>query len=201
MSSGCTRASQSAPVTASRRSRWRTGGRGERDGDSTCASAACRQAAQSAPSARVSPSSASIHVSAGPRTSRSCWRKTAKRKVPDGGERRERLAGAIAELLGHDGVQVLVADAPTRECFAILRLGEERLAPEEIGRFDHGRLERQVLVGVQCVVVDEDRDRPLGRQKRRHRPDDPREALQSGVASRSCLVVRPDLHASDRTQS
>ena len=58
-------------------------------------------------------------------------------------------------------------NAARRQLVAIARLGQERFAPQAFGGVLDRLFERQVLEGVQRVVVDEDADGPLRRQQLR----------------------------------
>jgi len=57
------------------------------------------------------------------------------------------------------------------EFVAVSRLGQVRLAAERVTRALNGRFERQILEGMQRVVMDEDADRALGRQEMRDAVD------------------------------
>jgi hypothetical protein len=73
--------------------------------------------------------------------------------------------GGGAQLLGDEAVDVLGTNAARCELLAVSRLAEKRLAPQSRAGVLDGLLEREVLEGVQRVVVDEDADRPLRRQQ------------------------------------
>ena len=71
----------------------------------------------------------------------------------------------VAQVLREDRPEVGEPDAAPAELLAVAVLGQVRLAAEDLGPLAHRLVERQVLEGVQGVVVDEDGDRPLGRQQ------------------------------------
>ena len=54
---------------------------------------------------------------------------------------------------------------PRAELLAVAVLGQVGLAAEDLGPLLHRFVKRQVLEGVERVVMDEDRDRPLRRQE------------------------------------
>ena len=76
-----------------------------------------------------------------------------------------RAAGA--QLFVEQRLDVLGENAARRQLVPVTRLFQERLASELGRRLLHRVLERQVLEGVQRIVVDEDADGTLGRQQMR----------------------------------
>jgi hypothetical protein len=75
------------------------------------------------------------------------------------------LACARAELFDKQSLDILRANPARRELVAIADLRQKRLAPQALrGVFD-GVFERQMLEGVQRVVVNEDADRALRRSR------------------------------------
>jgi hypothetical protein len=82
-----------------------------------------------------------------------------------------------AELLDEQRFDVPGENASRREFLSIPRLGEERLAAELVGGAFDGLFERQVLEGVQRVVVDEDADGALRGQQVRQVIDDARQRI------------------------
>ena len=87
---------------------------------------------------------------------------------------RQRLS---PKLLDEQRLHVLGENASRREFLSIPRLGEERLAAQFLGGVLDGLFERQVLEGVERVVVDEDADGPLRGQQRREVIDDARQRV------------------------
>ena len=77
-------------------------------------------------------------------------------------------------------------NAARRQLVAIPRLGQERFAPQPLGGALDRLFERQVLEGVQRVVVDEDADRALRRQQVRQLIDHARQRMvrRAGVGGR-----------------
>jgi hypothetical protein len=66
-------------------------------------------------------------------------------------------------MIGEHRLDVLRTDAARRQLVAIARLGEERLAPQAFTSVLDRLFERQMLEGVQRVVMDEDADGALSR--------------------------------------
>ena len=81
------------------------------------------------------------------------------------------------KLLDEQRLHVLGENASRREFLSIPRLGEEGLAAQFLGGVLDGLFERQVLEGVERVVVDEDADGPLRGQQRREVIDDARQRV------------------------
>ena len=105
----------------------------------------------------------------------------------------DRLSRATAELLREDRAQIGLEDASARQLPPVLCFVQERLAPEELRRLDHRRLERQVLVRMQRVVVDEGRYRSLRGQEMRSVTDD---FLQTSRALIQAPLIEPTSPAS-----
>ena len=64
-------------------------------------------------------------------------------------------------LAVEDGINILQKNAPKRKLHPVGRFLHVRFGPKQMGRFDHGLLEGQVLERVQGVVMDENADRAL----------------------------------------
>ena len=194
MSGGWIQASVSMPCTARSQSRWRTGVAVAGTGDSPARPTASTQAFQRRCTARrSSPTRSSsslraadadrafagtsvrnrdnaavssrIHESSRPVAAGMPCSTTARQR-----SRREptpatsaRAAGA--ELFDEQRLDVPGENAARRELVAIPRLGQERFAPQPFGGALDRLFERQVLEGVQRVVVNEDADRALRRQQ------------------------------------
>ena len=93
-----------------------------------------------------------------------------------------------AQLFVEQRFHVPGENAARRQLVAIPRFGQERLASQPLGGALDRLFERQVLEGVQRVVVDEDADGPLRRQQVRQlidhaRREDGRGALASTWAA------------------
>ena len=80
--------------------------------------------------------------------------------------------GPLPQVLLQDLLQLGEADPPAPQLVAIAVLGEIGLAAEDLRPLAERLVERQVLEGVQRVVVDEDGDRPLLREQVRGVLDD-----------------------------
>ena len=86
-----------------------------------------------------------------------------------------RAAGA--QLFDEQRLDVPGENAARRQLVAIPRLGQERFAPQPFGGALDRLFERQVLEGVQRVVVDEDADGALRRQQVRQLIDHARQGM------------------------
>jgi len=82
------------------------------------------------------------------------------------------LGGAGAELLDEQRVDILGPNAAGRQLVAVSRLGQKWLASQLHGSLLDRFFEREMLKGMQRVVVDEDADRPLGWQQVRQSIED-----------------------------
>ena len=94
----------------------------------------------------------------------------------------------VAELLAEQRLDVPGANPARGQLVAIPRLGEERLAPQLLRRLFDRLFERQVLVRVQRVVMDEDADRSLRRQQVRELIDQFRQ-VHNGVFTEVLLKI------------
>ena len=192
MSGGWIQASVSRPCTASSQSRWRTGAAHRRNRRRAGAAdrlearvpepvhrppLLARAIVQLAQRGRCGPR-ARRHVGAEPgqcagffqypqasrpvATGMPC-RTTARHKSRRGPTPPHPCA-AGAQLFDEQRVHVPGENAARGQLFAIPRLGQVRFAPQPFGGVLDRLFERQVLEGVQGVVVDEDADGPLCRQ-------------------------------------
>ena len=82
-----------------------------------------------------------------------------------GPEAGDRIVGPVAEVVAQHGLQVVGPDAPAGHVGPEPLLGQIRLAAEHLAPAADRFVEGQVFEGVQRVVMDEDRDRPLGRKQ------------------------------------
>jgi hypothetical protein len=78
----------------------------------------------------------------------------------------------VAEVLAQHGFDVFEVNPTTCQLLAIPVLAEERLAAKKLRSLDDRLMEGQVLESVQCVVVNENWDRPLRREQVRCVIDD-----------------------------
>ena len=69
------------------------------------------------------------------------------------------------QVLAQDVLEVRDSNPAVSQLLAITVLGQVRLATKDLGSLFHRLGEGQLFQSVQCVVVDENRDRSLGRQK------------------------------------
>ena len=90
--------------------------------------------------------------------------------------RHDGLRRARPERLSKHRVEVALEDAPAAQLVTVRVLREERLAAEQPPRAHDRLLEGLVLERVQRVVVDEDADRPLRRERVGHVLDNVRDA-------------------------
>ncbi len=86
-------------------------------------------------------------------------------QVEPGAARRERFPGPAAQVVFEDRPQVREPDAAAAQGLAEPLLGQVGLTPEHLAAAADGLVERQVLEGVKGVVVNENADRPLGREQ------------------------------------
>ena len=77
--------------------------------------------------------------------------------------RRERSLGP--KILTQNRIEIVEPDTPAGQLFPIPMFGQKGLTAEHARPLDDRLLEREVLERVQRVVVNEDRDRALSRQK------------------------------------
>src|SRR6476660_8912948 len=80
-------------------------------------------------------------------------------------------------MFAKDRVHILRQDATRRQLVAVARFSQKRLAPELSRRTFNRLLEREVLEGVQRVVMDEDADGALRWEQRRKRVDHARQRM------------------------
>ena len=195
MSGGWIQASVSMPCTARIQSRCRTGAGAAGTGASgvrPTASTHARHRRCSSLEARGRRAGARRHVGPEPRQRRRLLenpRELAARRdrnamehdgppeIETGSDARDIDGAPRAKLLDEQRLDIPGENASRREFLSIPRLGEERLAAELIGGALDGLFERQVLEGVQRVVVDEDADGPLRGQQVRQVIDDARQRI------------------------
>jgi len=75
-------------------------------------------------------------------------------------------------------------DSPAPQFLAVSVLAQIGLAPEDVRRFLDRLVERQILERMERVVMDEDCDRPLGRQQVAGVLDHFAQSVQVGIMSR-----------------
>jgi hypothetical protein len=101
-----------------------------------------------------------------------------------------------AEVFFHDLFEIVVEDAEPPQLLPVFLFGEERFAPKEGARLDDGLFERQMLEGVERIVVNEDGNGALGGKKARRAVDDVLDSTRPPAGGRLGLglaLLRSDL--------
>ena len=110
----------------------------------------------------------------------------------------DHLVRRVAKILLQGFLQLIESDSPPRQFVAIAILAEERLTAEDVRALLDRLTEGQVFEGVERIVVNEDGDRPLGRQQVAGVLDQLLQMLQPGFGFREgrprLLVHRGSMH-------
>jgi hypothetical protein len=96
----------------------------------------------------------------------------------------ESLRCARAEVVFHDLFEVMVKDTEPPQLLPVFIFRKERFAPNEGARLDDRLLERQMLEGVEGIVVNEDGNGALCRKETRRAADDVLDSTRPSAGGR-----------------